>query len=161
MDVHVGEEHMREARRIVMKHDHAAADELMDRVLASTLFSFRTNRLFFRGMIHASADQRWIRLFDQILKRSRYDVTDAAVDRYLALSFDAVVDYLRDRDRSKPAQLDPIGDERLHLAASLRLDMFDARRRRDESQLRETADRFFPLPSEAPRWWSERMAPAT
>jgi hypothetical protein len=156
MDVHVGEQHLREARRIVTKHDHAAADELMDRVLASTLFSFRTNRLFFRGMIHASADQRWIRLFDQILKRSRYDVTDDAVDRYLALSFDAVVDYLRDRDDSPPARLDPIGDERLHLAASLRLDMFDARRRRDEPQLRETADRFFPLPTDPPRWWAER-----
>jgi hypothetical protein len=161
MDVHVGEEHLREARRIVMTHDHAAADELMDRVLASTLFSFRTNRLFFRGMIHASADQRWIRLFDQILKRSRYDVSDGDVARYLALSFDAVVDYLRDRDESAPARLDPIGDERLHLAASLRLDMFDARRRRDEARLRETADRFFPMPSEAPRWWTERTAPAT
>ena len=159
MDVHVGEEHLREARRIVTKHDHAAADELMDRVLASTLFSFRTNRLFFRGMIHASADQRWIRLFDQILKRSRYDVTDDAVARYLALSFDAVVDYLRDRDDSPPARLDPIGDERLHLAASLRLDMFQARRRRDEAQLRATADRFFPLPAAAPRWWPEREAP--
>lgn len=158
MDVHVGESNIGAARRIVLEHDHAAADELMDRVLASTLFSFRTNRLFFRGMLHASADQRWIRLFDQILKRSRYDVTDDLVDRYLALSFDAVIDYLRDRDDSAPARLDPIGHERLHLAASLRLDMFDARRRRDEDRLQETADRFFPLPDEAPTWWPDRHA---
>ncbi|HKK92729.1 MAG TPA: zinc dependent phospholipase C family protein [Longimicrobiales bacterium] len=158
MDVHVGEENLREARKIVTRHDHSAADELMDRVLASTLFSFRTNRMFFRGMIHASADQRWIRLFDQILKRSRYDVTDDLVDRYLALSFDAVIDYLRDRDDSGPANLDPIGDERLHLAASLRLDMFDARRRNDEAVLREAADRYFPLPRSEPRWWTERRS---
>jgi hypothetical protein len=102
-----------------------------------------------------------MKLFDQILKRSRYDVSDDAVDRYLALSFDAVIDYLRDRGESAPAALDPIGDERLHLAASLRLDMFDARRRRDEARLRETADRFFPLPTAAPRWWDTRHAATT
>lgn len=155
MDVHVGEPHMQEARRVVMKHDHSRADELMDRVLASTLFSFRTNRIFFRGMISASADQRWIRIFDQILKRSRYDVTNELVERYLALSFDAIVDYLRDRRASVPASFDPIGDERLHLAASLRLDTIGARTRRDEGRLRETADRYFPLPDSDPRWWSE------
>jgi len=158
MDVHVGEQNLREAREIVSRHDHHAADELMDRVLASTLFSFRTNRIFFRGLIHASADQRWIRLFDQILKRSRYDVTSDLVDRYLALSFDAVIDYLRDRQDSAPAALDPIGDERLSLAASLRLDMFDARRRNDDAILREAADRYFPLPGSEPRWWPEREA---
>jgi len=155
MDVHVGEPHMREARRVVREHDHSAADELMDRVLSSTLFSFRTNRAFFRGMISASADQRWIRIFDRILKRSRFDVTDDLVERYLALSFDAVVEYLRDRGASGPASMDPIGDERLHLAASLRLDTIGARSRRDATRLLEMADRFFPLPESEPRWWPE------
>jgi len=160
MDVHVGEPWMREAHRVVTEHDHSPADELMDRVLSSTLFSFRTNRMFFRGMISASADQRWIRIFDQILKRSRYDVTDSLVDRYLALSFDSIVDYLRDRQDSAPARLDPIGDERLHLAASLRLDTIGARTRRDEPRLTETADRYFALPADEPRWWTEVSAEA-
>lgn len=161
MDVHVGEEHMAEARRIVTRHDHREADELMDRVLESTLFSFRTNRVFFRGMIHASANARWIRLFDQILKRSRVDVEDALVERYLALSFDSIVGYLRAREDSPPAALDPIGDERLHLAGSLRLDTTAARSRRDHDRLLEIADRFFPLPEGEPVWWGERPVSGT
>jgi len=160
MDVHVGDQHMREARRVLVEHDHSRADELMDRVLASTLFSFRTNRIFFRGMISASADQRWIRIFDQIMKRSRYDVTDELVERYMSLSFDSIVDYLTERSESAPAALDPIGDERLHLAASLRLDTIGARTRKNESRLLETAERFFPLPSTEPRWWKEVSWPA-
>ncbi|MDT8367729.1 MAG: zinc dependent phospholipase C family protein [Longimicrobiales bacterium] len=156
MDVHVGEGHLLHARRIILEHDHRPADELMDRVLASTLFGFRTNRFFFRGMIRASADQRWIRLFDQILQRSRYDISDDDVGRYLALSFDAVIDYLRDRHDSAPAREDPIGEERLHLAASLRLDTSGARSRRDDARVRATADRFFPLPGGETRWWGER-----
>lgn len=158
MDVHVGEPYMREARRVVMEHDHSAADELMDRVLASTLFSFRTNRMFFRGMISASADQRWIRIFDQILKRSRYDVTDDVVDMYMAHAFDAVVAYLRDRSDSEPAGMDPIGDERLRLSASLRLDTIGVRTRRDEGRLLETADRFFPLPERTTDFYERARA---
>ena len=49
MDVLLGRRFGAGAREVVLVHDHSAADELFDRVLSRTLFSFRTNRRIFRG----------------------------------------------------------------------------------------------------------------
>ncbi len=156
MDLHVGEPFIKKARSAVLDHDHSRADEMFDRVLSSTLFSFNTNRRLFRGMMHLQADDRWMGVFDKMLQRSRVDVDDDVVDRYLALSFDAVVDYLNDRGDSDPAAADPIGDARLQLAKELRMDTLSARARRDHGSLIETADRYFPLPQGEARWWESR-----
>ena len=68
MDLHVGEEYLGKARRLVMNYDHGDADELFDTVLSRTLFSFRTNRRIFRGMIQAQDNDRWKQVFDRVLR---------------------------------------------------------------------------------------------
>lgn len=152
MDVHVGEEYLGKSRTIALEHDHSAADTLFDEVLSRTLFSFQTNRRIFRGMIRFQGNDRWQRVFDRVLKNSRFDISDQLVDKYLELSFDAVVDYLVNGDRSAPASEDPIGEVNLRLAKSIRHRALADGGVQDPSLVEERADEFFPIPLDPPRF---------
>jgi hypothetical protein len=154
MDMHLGERFLIKARRVVLHHDHAEADELFDRVLSRTLFSFQTNRRIFRGMVAFQDDVRWRQVFSEMLRRSRFDLPETLRDQYIRLAFDYVMEYLSERHHSRAAALDPIGDINLKLAKSVRRRGIADRPRRpvaseaDADFLESWADEFFPLPGE-------------
>lgn len=155
MDVHTGEEFLNKARDLVVDHDHSEADELFDRVLSATVFSFQTNRRLFRGMIRMQGHDRWKQLFDMVLTRSRFDLPDALVDRYFEWAFESVVGYLREGHASTARGLDPVGDVNLRLAKKVR-HMALADRNADRPEvLAEMADDFFPLRSEPLVYWPQ------
>jgi len=153
MDLHVGEEFLGKARRLVMNYDHSAADELFDAVLSRTLFSFRTNRRIFRGMIRAQDNDRWKQVFDRVLRKSRYDLPDFRVQEYLAYSFDFMVEYYRTGTGSRPRMLDPVGALNLRIAKKLRRAGMAEGGNQDPRVLEELADRFFPLPQGPFLYW--------
>jgi hypothetical protein len=146
MDRHVGEEYMKLARHAVTEHDHSEADTLFDEVLSGTLFSFRTNRRIFRGLIRFQDNDRWQSIFGTLVTLSRWDLTDETVHQYVVRSFDYVVDYLQRRGEAIPRALDPIGERNLDLSKKVRrMAMRDGASERPEL-LAEMADEFFPLP---------------
>ncbi len=148
MDVHLGARYGARARRIVLRYDHSEADELFDRVLSRTLFSFRTNRRLFRGMIAFQDDDRWRQVFEEVLRRSRFDLPEDLRGRYVRLSFDYVMEHLSDPEAARATLLDPIGEENLRLAKIVRREAAGRGRRPDRDELLELAEEFFPLPGE-------------
>ena len=163
MDLHVGEEFLGKARRLVMNYDHTEADDLFDAVLSRTLFSFRTNRRIFRGMIRAQDNDRWKQVFDRVLKSSRYDLPEERVEQYMGFSFDFVVDYFTHGHTSRPRALDPVGALNLRIAKKLRRAGMAEGGAQDPQILDSLADRFFPFPEGPLLYWpkvkaSERKA---
>lgn len=148
MDAHLGKRFGSIAREVVLHSDRRDADDLFDRVLSRTLFSFRTNRRLFRGMIAFQDDERWQQVFDEILRRSRFDLATESRDRYVRLSYEYVMEYLSDPREARASRLDPTGDVSLKLVRPVRRDVLTGRDRWHPVLLSEIRDRFFPLPTE-------------
>lgn len=159
MDYQLGDAYMRLARRVVMEHDHSAADALFDRVLSSTLFSFHTNRRIFRGMIRFQDNDRWQSIFSTLLHNSRWTLTSEEIDGYVTRSFDHIIDYLNRRGESVAAAFDPIGDEKLALSKKIRRMALREGKGTSDVTLKTLADDFFPLPDVQWNYWSASGAP--
>lgn len=159
MDYQLGDAYMRLARRVVMEHDHSAADALFDRVLSATLFSFHTNRRIFRGMIRFQDNDRWQSIFSTLLQNSRWTLTAEEIDSYVVRSFDYIIDYLNHRGEAVAAALDPIGDANLALSKKIRRMALREGKGSNDITLQSLADDFFPLPEVRWGYWNASGSP--
>lgn len=157
MDVHLGETWTAAAREVVLEYDHSEADNLFDRVLSGTIFSFETNRRIFRGMIRVQDNDRWRAAFDRVLQSSRWDLSDATVRAYMSIAFDFLVDYYLRHRESHPAGLDPIGEFNLGLAKKVRRLAIREAAMGQQPPLLTLADDFFPLPTVDLGYWSSTL----
>jgi hypothetical protein len=155
MDMHVGEEFLNKARHLVVDNDHSDADALFDEVLSRTIFSFQTNRKIFRGMIRFQGHDRWQRIFERVLAKSRFDLPDPLVDQYFEMAFDHVIGYLVNRGTSAAASLDPVGDLNLRLAKKVRRRALADHTADHPELLAEMADEFFPISHDPPIYWPQ------
>ena len=104
----------------VIQLDHAASDAHLDRVLSPTIFSTATNRRIFRGMVHATDNAGWQRVFALVAANSRWDLDEVVVGAHLARSFDYVMDLLIRDAGSVPYTYDPSGEHALREAKRVR-----------------------------------------
>ena len=91
-----------------------------------------------------------------MLQKSRWELSDAVIEAYVARSFDYIVDYLNRREESIAAGLDPIGDQNLGLSKKIRRMALREGAWRDPGLLLEMADNFFPLPEVPFGYWKGR-----
>ena len=123
--------------------DHGRSDEHLDRILSPTIFSTATNRRLFRGMVYVTDTESWQRIFTVMADNSRWDLDERDVGRYLARSFDFVMDFLARDSASEAFALDPSGDRALRSAKQVRR---AALRAGGESAVHDEATRQFGLP---------------
>jgi hypothetical protein len=145
---HLGEGYSRRARELILL-DHSRADGLLDRVLSPTIFSTQTNRRIFRGMVYVSDSESWQRIFQIVAENSRWDLPDDDVGRYVARSYDFVIDLLQRFDASEPFALDPAGEQQLQAAKRVRR---AALRRGGADHVERDAAEHFGLPPSALRY---------
>jgi hypothetical protein len=159
-ETHLGDRYAGTAMDVI-RMDHASSDAHLDRIISPTIFSVRTNRRLFRGMVRVTETQSWQRAFRMVAQTSRWDLSDNEVERQMAASFNLVMEILGASDGTA-RRLDPSGEASLALAKRLRRQFM--RREWDDKRggLTEVADEHFSVPayesavwegSEAPRPW--------
>lgn len=152
-EAQLGEGYAGRAKEII-KLDHSASDGLLDQIISPTIFSVRTNRKLFRGMVHLTDTQGWQVAFRVAREQSRHDLSGTDVERHMAWSFDFILDMLTDRNMLA-RNLDPAGQEALGHAKDLTRGERRIDRLRPGSPLLERVEERFRLPDEPLVYWSE------
>lgn len=150
-ELHLGEHYARTAVEVIQQ-DHQASDGHLDRILSPTIFSVRTSRRLFRGMVGVTETQSWQRAFRVVMQRSRWDLPDDDVARQMAASFEMVMALLNAED-AVARRYDPAGESSLQLAKQMRMDVLRNRLRGDREHLAQLADERFGLPPIAGPYW--------
>lgn len=161
-ETHLGDAYAREARDVIMK-DHAQSDAHLDGIISPTLFSVRTNRRLFRGMVHLTESQSWQWVFQVIAGTSRWDLPDADVERHMAVTFEYVMETLgAGGDTAMPdsaaRRLDPAGEKALGMAKRMRRQALRQGGRQLPALVEETAEHHFGLPAPALAYWKQSRA---
>ncbi len=150
-ETHLGDHFARTAMDII-RLDHSSADSHLDRILAPTIFSVRTSRRLFRGMVGITETESWQRAFRIIAERSRWDLTDDVVERQMGTAFQLVMELL-DGVSGVARRLDPSGEASLTLAKKMRLDALRSGVPSDPENLQAVADEHFGLPDHQLSFW--------
>lgn len=154
VEAHLGDAYSRAARDVI-RLDHSHADAHLDRLISPTIFSVRTNRRLFRGMVHLTDTPGWQRGMQVARERSRWSLTDADVERHLGLSYDFMMELI---EGANPAarQLDPSGERPLKAAKQLRRQTLLRNGRRNRTRLLHAAQEHFGLPDRTLTYWTNR-----
>lgn len=141
-DMHVGDESARRAREVIAL-DHSASDEHLDRIISPTIFSLRTNRRIFRGMVQLTDLTNWQRVVQLAAENSRWDLPDSDVERHMGAAFDLVMDFFVSGQAAQARRFDPTGAAALLSAKRMRRHALLTGGRADKDRVRETADEHF------------------
>ncbi|MBI1966809.1 MAG: zinc dependent phospholipase C family protein [Gemmatimonadetes bacterium] len=155
-ETHLGDAYARTAKEVILK-DHAQSDMHLDGILSPTLFSVRTSRRLFRGMVHITESQSWQWAFQTIAENSRWDLPNDDVERHMAVAFEYVMETLGERDAAA-RRLDPAGEQALGLAKQMRRRTLREGGRQDPEVLRASAEDHFGLPAPALDFWRSSAA---
>lgn len=151
LEAHLGDQYAKTAMDIV-RHNHASSDAHLDRILAPTIFSVRTSRRLFRGMVGVTETQSWQRAFQILAEKSRWDLGDDVVERHMAISFQFTMEVMSNLE-SMAKKLDPSGESSLQLAKRMRLDVMRNRLPGDHPTLSRFASEHFGLPRYDLQFW--------
>jgi Zinc dependent phospholipase C len=115
--------------RSVFEHRYPDCDRLIERVVESTLFSFRTNKRIFSSVMAVQQFEQWQRMVRGLSERSRYALPSTEVDRFNTLCVGAIQDMLLHGTESSCQHVDPTGREALQRAEALRRKLRALKRR--------------------------------
>lgn len=106
--------------RRLRRHAFPECDDLMKRVVARTVFPFRTNKQIFDSVLAFHDWDNWHRLMQQVVSRSRYALPAGLAPRYNVLCLSAARDVLTRGKNASCQSADPTGLAALTLAKDVR-----------------------------------------
>ncbi|MEO5800473.1 MAG: zinc dependent phospholipase C family protein [Gemmatimonadales bacterium] len=140
----LGEEVPRAARDL-LRLDHRPADAHLERILSPTIFSVRTNRRLFRGMVHLTDSRPWQLGMQVATEQSRWELSEPLIARYLDTATEQIRSVLSG-PASPVLQIDPNGEAEIMRSKSVRREALRSTGRRDHEWIAAVADAHFGLP---------------
>lgn len=136
------------AARELIRLDHRPADAHLERILSPTIFSVRTNRRLFRGMVRLADSRPWQVGMQVAAEQSRWDLTEELIESHLARAVDHIRDVLN-ADDSRILLTDPNGEQAILRSKQVRREALRGKGRGDRDWIAAVADAHFGLASEA------------
>ena len=158
VEVHLSDAFARKARDLILL-DHTPADRHLESIISPTLFSVRTNRRIFRGMVHLADSRSWKRAMQAARDRSRWLLDLQDIDRHLGLAYDYTMDVIAsmhaDPSVAKAMGLDPSGAGALRVAKRLRRRAMELGKLGSPARLLELAEERFGVRSLELGYWAQ------
>jgi hypothetical protein len=132
------------AAREVIRLDHRAADAHLERILSPTIFSVRTNRRLFRGMVRLTDSRPWQVGMQLAVDQSRWELTEELITNHLDRAEAYIRQALNDPDGGLRA-LDPNGEAAIARSKLVRRDALRGAGSRDREWVLAIADAQFGL----------------
>ncbi len=132
------------AARDLIRLDHRPADAHLERILSPTIFSVRTNRRLFRGMVRLTDSRPWQVGMQVAVDQSRWDLTEELIGEHLGRAERYIRLTLNDPDGPLVA-LDPNGEAAIVRSKLVRRDALRGPGRRDAEWVSAIADSQFGL----------------
>ncbi len=104
-----------------MNFDHN--DELFERMIRKTLFSFKTNRRIFRSVLTLHRIRHWHAVMEKVHEQSRFKLTDRDIEDYQGLAVASVTEFLKDPEKAPCTKVDPTGEAKLLYAGEMRQEL--------------------------------------
>lgn len=101
-------------------HRFPHCDALVERVVARTLFSFRTNKRIFDSFIAVHDLEQWHRIMQRVSRLSRHPLSRDLVGQYNLACRESILDLLQRGKRSACQAADPTGLQAIALAKDIR-----------------------------------------
>lgn len=117
--------------RAVVSQMYPGCDDLMERTVERTLFSFKTNKRIFNSVMALHRFEQWRRAMQRVGTRSRYPLTHDEVAHYDDLCGAAALEMLRVGADARCVAADPTGRENIARAEAIRKRLRALRRRRE------------------------------
>lgn len=152
-ETHLTDQYARRARELV-RLDHGPANQLLEAVISPTIFSVPTNRRIFRGMIYLGHTKTWQRAMQAASERSRWELSEADLERFLAAAYDVTVEALGD-EQGVGRRLDPSGHDPLRRAKQIRRREFLRGAWKEPERLVRVAQEEFALPTQLPGYYQD------
>jgi hypothetical protein len=141
------------AREIILL-DHARADAHLEGIISPTIFSVKTNRRIFRGMVRLTHTRSWQRAMQAAGELSRWELTQRDLERHLAAAYDVTMETLA-HETALARRLDPSGARPLRMAKRMRRTEMLRGAWREPDRLLTLAETSFGLPQELPGYWGD------
>jgi hypothetical protein len=115
--------------REICEGDFAHDDELFQRMLKRTLFSFKTNKRIFNSILNLHRLDRWHKGMKQLDRKSKWTLAPQDISLYHRMAMRSVKGFLKKLDKAPCAKVDPTGSDKLLYAKETRRQLYKAYRK--------------------------------
>lgn len=105
---------------LVAAHVYPHCDELVERVVERTLFSFKTNKRIFDSLLALQRLEYWRSVMQRVTGSQRHPLAAHDIDRFNQLCTGAIVDLIENGEHAGCVAVDPTGRENLARANRIR-----------------------------------------
>jgi hypothetical protein len=105
---------------LVAAHVYPHCDDLVERVVERTLFSFKTNKRIFDSLLALQRLEYWQNMMQRVTGSEKHPLGRGDIERFNGLCADAIVDLMIRGEGSTCQSADPTGEENLGRANLIR-----------------------------------------